>query len=102
MNQCMTVLDEVDRAAEVFEASSRDNSVAVYVGVGGACLGVRLEDRALPSTESKLATHIMLLSAYGQLRAQLVLRRVMAAGHADVFGMATADQVAQFETLIDF
>ena len=93
----------LDEQQVVFEATSRDNSIVVLVGEGGACLGVRLAEAAMRLTDADLANRIMLLSTWGRLRAQLALRDALTARHAEVSGaLATAQQVSQFETLIDF
>jgi hypothetical protein len=89
---------------EVFEATSRDESVIVFVDRRGASTGVQLQPEAMELADAELAARIIRLNTLAYLRSQLALRLEMEANHVESVGsfLPTEDQVAAFAMTIDF
>ena len=87
----------------VFEAASRDESIVVAVGRSGNSLGVELLAEAMDLSDAELASRIIKLNTLAHLRSQLALREEWESARVSVSSsLATAEQVASFEALIDF
>lgn len=87
----------------VFEAASSDESIIVAVGRSGNSLGVELSAEAMELSDAELATRIIKLNTLAHLRSQVALRDEWEASHVAVSSpLATAEQVASYESLIDF
>jgi hypothetical protein len=93
-----------DTSVEVFEATSRDESIIVSVDRRGASVGVQLEPEAMDVADEELAARIIRLNTLAYLRSQLELRLEMERNHVENVGpfLPTEDQVAAFATTIDF
>jgi hypothetical protein len=87
----------------VFEAACRDESIVVAVGRSGNSLGVELLAEAMDLSDAELANRIIKLNTLAHLRSQLALREEWESARVSVSSsLATAEQVASFEALIDF
>jgi hypothetical protein len=93
-----------DTSVEVFEATSRDESIIVSVDRRGASVGVQLEPEAMDLADEELAARIIRLNTLAYLRSQLELRLEMERNHVENVGpsLPTEDQVAAFAMIIDF
>lgn len=89
---------------EVFEATSRDESIIVSVDRQGASVGVQLEPAAMDVSDAELAARIIRLNTLAYLRSQLALRLEMENNRVENVGsfLPTEDQVTAFAVTIDF
>ena len=75
----------------------------VAVGRSGNSLGVELLAEAMELSDAELANRIIKFNTLAHLRSQLALREEWEASHVAVSSaLATAEQVASYEALIDF
>jgi hypothetical protein len=86
----MTQAAQRAKIEPAFKLASKDFSIVVTFGVNAELLHLHLEDDALKVSSMELNARIMLLSTWARLRVQ----------HAN--GLTTADELAEFERLIDF
>jgi hypothetical protein len=93
-----------ETTVEVFEATSRDETIIVSVDRQGASTGVQLEPAAMELADAELAARIIRLNTLAFLRSQLALRLEMERNHVENVGsfLPTEDQVTAFAMTIDF
>jgi hypothetical protein len=93
-----------ETTVEVFEATSRDETIIVSVDRHGATTGVQLEPEAMELADAELAARIIRLNTLAYLRSQLALRLEMERNHVENVGsfLPTEDQVTAFAMTIDF
>jgi hypothetical protein len=93
-----------ETTVEVFEATSRDETIIVSVDRHGASTGVQLEPEAMELADAELAARIIRLNTLAYLRSQLALRLEMERNHVENVGsfLPTEDQVTAFAMTIDF
>lgn len=93
-----------ETTVEVFEATSRDETIIVSVNRRGGSIGVQLEPEAMELADAELAARIIRLNTLAFLRSQLAIRSEMEGNHVENVGsfLPTEDQVAAFATTIDF
>ena len=93
-----------ETTVEVFEATSRDETLIVSVDRHGASTGVQLEPEAMELADAELAARIIRLNTLAYLRSQLALRLEMERNHVENVGsfLPTEDQVTAFAMTIDF
>lgn len=93
-----------ETTVEVFEATSRDETIIVSVDRHGASTGVQLEPEAMELDDAELAARIIRLNTLAYLRSQLAMRLEMEGNHVENVGsfLPTEDQVTAFAMTIDF
>jgi hypothetical protein len=93
-----------DTTVEVFEATSRDETIIVSVDRHGASTGVQLQPEAMELSDEELAARIIRLNTLAYLRSQLAMRLEMECNRVDNVGsfLPTEDQVNMFAMTIDF
>ncbi|MEN4466851.1 DUF2694 family protein [Mycolicibacterium conceptionense] len=93
-----------ETVVEVFEATSRDESIIVAVNRRGSSIGVQLEPSAMELADEELAARIIRLNTLAYLKSQLAMRLEMEGNHVHSVGsfVPTEDQVAAFAKTIDF
>ncbi|MDT5257110.1 MAG: hypothetical protein QOD10_2190 [Mycobacterium sp.] len=93
-----------ETTVEVFEATSRDETIIVSVDRHGASTGVQLQPEAMELADAELAARIIRLNTLAYLRSQLALRLEMERNHVENVGsfLPTEDQVTAFAMTIDF
>lgn len=93
-----------ETTVEVFEATSRAETIIVFADRQGAATGVQLEPEAMELVDEELAARIIRLGTLAYLRSQLAMRLEMERNHVENVGsfLPTEDQVKAFATTIDF